>query len=431
MNTALLSDISEEEIKRAIFSLGSLKAPGIDGFPAIFYQKFWERCKASTISEVNLFWSEGVLDEELNRTLITLIPKKKDAERMEDWRPISLFTVAIKIITKILAMRLRSILNQIFSPFQSAFIKGRIISDNFIVAHEIAHYLKNCGEHSSYYASIKVDMSKAYDRVEWLFLEKLLLKLGFADKWFNRIIKCVSSISYQVRVNDNISSVIKPGRGLRQGDPLSPYLFLFCTELLNAKLRCGVDRNLISGVRICRKAPIVTHLLFADDSIFFIKAGVSEASSLKHILNQYEKVSGQRINFEKLEVSFSMNTPADVRNKLLSAAGKEVLVKAVIQAMPVYMMNVYQFPKNIIAKIVKLIQQFLQGEEGRKGISWLSLATLQRKKCDGGLGFKDLGAFNEAILLKVAWRMVTSPHLLVSKVLLAKYCGGGSILAQE
>ncbi|CAM8957099.1 unnamed protein product [Rhodiola kirilowii] len=476
MNEELLKDISEEEIKRALFSLGPLKAPGIDGFPAIFYQKFWEKLKSSIIREVTLFWSEGVLDGEINRTLITLIPKKKDAERMEDWRPISLCTVAVKIITKILAMRLQPILGQVISPFQSAFIKGRIISDNFVVAHEISHFLKSRRDDKTFYASIKVDMSKAYDRVEWLFLEKLLLKLGFTEKWVNRVMLCVSSVSYQVKVNDQVSTVIKPERGLRQGDPLSPYLFLLCTELLTAKLNLAVIRNRLSGVQICKKAPVVSHLLFADDSIFFIKAGAAEALSLKNIFRQYEGVSGQRINYEKSGICFSRNTPADVRlevcnvlrmpqvsshskylglplvigqrktesfkcilekvwkkitdwkNKLLSAAGREVLVKAVLQAIPVYMMSVYQFPKKVISDMTRLIQQFWWRKEGPKGVSWLSQDTLRKKKCEGGLGFRDLGIFNEAILMKIAWRVAKNPQLLMSKVLTAKYCGSRGIL---
>ncbi|CAM8905994.1 unnamed protein product [Rhodiola kirilowii] len=477
MNDELLRDISEDEIKRAVFALGPLKAPGIDGFPAIFYQKFWEKVKGNIIREVRLFWSDGILDGDLNKTLITLIPKKKEAVRMEDWRPISLCTVAVKIITKILATRLQPILDKVISPFQSAFIKGRIISDNFVVAHELAHFLKNRRDDKKFYASLKVDMSKAYDRVEWPFLEKLLGKLGFADKLVARIMVCVVSVSYQIKVNDRVSSVIKPGRGLRQGDPLSPYLFLFCTEVLNAKMCRAVARNRLSGIQICRGAPTITHLFFADDSIFFIKATGAEARSLKETLNQYETISGQRINFEKSEICFSRNTPSDVRmeicnifrvpqvpchskylglplvvgqrktetfrcilekiwrkvrdwkNKLLSAAGREVLVKAVIQAIPVYMMSVYQFPKKVLADMARLIQQFWWHKEGSKGISWLSQSTIQKKKCEGGLGFKDLCIFNEAILMKILWRAVKCPQLLMSQVLLAKYCNNETIFS--
>ncbi|KAL9668236.1 hypothetical protein QQ045_002614 [Rhodiola kirilowii] len=380
--------ISEEEIKDDVFSLGPLKARGIDGFPALFYQRFWERIKSSVIREVNTFWVEGRLDGNINRTLITFIPKKQVAERMEDWRPISLCTVAVKIITKVLASRLQPILDQVISPFQSAFIKGRIITDNLIVAHELAHFIKSTRDNKRFYASIKVDMIKAYDRVEWAFLRKLLLKMGFAAKWVDRVMECVCSVTYQVKK--------------------------------------AVAGNHLSGVKLCRNAPVITHLLFADDSLFFIKAEAMEAGVLKGILNQFETVSGQRVNYEKSEICFRRNTPADVRisvcnvlgmvqvsghsryfglpllmgqrkteicrsvvekiwrkvndwkSKFLSTAGREVLIKAVVQAMPVYTMSDYLFPKTIIAEMARLIQQFWWNKEGPKGISWLSQDTLQK-----------------------------------------------------
>ncbi|CAM8905331.1 unnamed protein product [Rhodiola kirilowii] len=169
MNNSLLEDISEEEVRRAVFSMSPLKAPSLDGFPALFYQKNWGRIRGYVLDYVRDFWMNGVLDERNNKTLIVLIPKKKDADRMEDLRPISLCNVAVKIITKILVARLQGILDKVISCFQSAFIKGQIITDNFIVAHEISHFLKLCKSHKEFYASIKVDMSKAYDRVEWPF----------------------------------------------------------------------------------------------------------------------------------------------------------------------------------------------------------------------------------------------------------------------
>ncbi|CAM8943685.1 unnamed protein product [Rhodiola kirilowii] len=470
MNDMLLGDILEEEIREAVFSLGPLKAPGIDGFPAVFYQKFWNRLKSDIVREVQLFWLDGILDEEINRTLITLIPKKNEADRMEDWRPISLCTVAMKIITKVIASRLQKVLHLVISPFQSAFVKGRNIIDNFVVAHENAHFLRRCRDSGKSYASIKLDMSKAYERVEWPFLEKLMLKMGFAERWVDRVMRCIKSVSYQVRVNGIVSGVIRPGRGLRQGDPLSPYLFLLCTEVLNAKLRLGEIGGQISGVRICRRAPVVTHLFFADDSIFFIKAEAEEARALKGILAQYENVSGQRINLEKSEICFSRNSPAHIRDevcrvigvrqvgshskylglplifgqrktdsfrcivekvwrkindwksKLLSAAGREVLVKAIIQAMPAYMMSVYQFPKAILVELNKLIQQFWWNKKEGHGISWLSQDLLQKKKWEGGLGFRNLELFNGAMLMRVAWRLVKYPQLLMSRMLLARYC---------
>ncbi|KAL9672598.1 hypothetical protein QQ045_028849 [Rhodiola kirilowii] len=385
MNDLLLRDISDEEVRVAMFALGPLKAPGVDGFPAIFYQKHWEA---------------------INKILIVLIPKKNKAICIEDCRPISLCTVAMNIITKIISQRLQPILNQVISIYQSAFVKGRIITDNFVVAHEVANFLKCCKDADKLYASVKVAMSKAYDRVEWTFLENLLSKMGFAKEWVERTTECVCSVSYLIKVNDRISDPIVPSRGLRQGDPFSPYLFLLCTELLNAMLLERVDRGLINGIRICGNAPTVLHLFFADDSIFFIKAVPSEARTLKEVLNQYETVSGQLINFEKSEIYFSRNTPADVRmsicdilrvpqvschskylglpliagqrkieifreilekvwrrvkdwkSRLLSVGGREILIKSILQAIPTYMMSVYRFPHKVLNEIYKLMQHF-------------------------------------------------------------------------
>ncbi|KAL9670862.1 hypothetical protein QQ045_008421 [Rhodiola kirilowii] len=268
-----------------------------------------------------------------------------------------------------------------------------------------------------------------------------------------------------------------PSIGLRQGDPLSPYLFLFCTEWLSAKILEAVSRKNITGISICRKAPVISHLFFADDSIFYLKAERGKAENLHHILRLYETVSGQKINYEKSEICFSKNTPVEVRLsicdilrvpqvgchskylgllllaeqkkselfrgivdkvwrkvkdwkcRLLSAGGREVLVKAVIQAIPTYMMSVYFFPRKIIAEINKLMLQFWWDKKGSgKGINWVSQNTMQKKKCEGGLGLKDLTVFNEAMLLKIAWRIVKQPELILSRVLLAKYCNGGSII---
>ncbi|KAL9672299.1 hypothetical protein QQ045_028549 [Rhodiola kirilowii] len=407
----------------------------------------------------------------MNKTLSVLIPKRNDAFRMEDWRPISLCNVAMKIITKILAVRLQSILDQVISINQSAFVKGRVISDNFIVAHEVSHFLKKCKDGSNFYASIKRDLRKAYDRVEWCFLESIMRKMGFADRWVTRVMSCATSISYAVKVNDSVSREFLPERGLRQGEPLSPYLFLLCTELLSANIKAGILAGQISCLKICRSAPVVTHLFFADDSIFFIKADPVEATNWRRILSEYGAISGQRINLEKSEVCFSDNTPAysrmeiagilgvhpvaghskylglplvmgqkktetcrcivekmwkrinDWKFKFLSAAGREVLIKLVIQALPLYMMSVYKIPESCIQSMTRMILRFWWGKkEGLRGVSWINQGTLQKRKLEGGLGFRDLKAFNVALLMKLLWRIVKFPNLLMSRLLLAKYC---------
>ncbi|KAL9663962.1 hypothetical protein QQ045_019356 [Rhodiola kirilowii] len=292
-------------------------------FLVFFYQKFWDKIKTDIIRYVKQLWEEGFLNSEINKTLIVLVPKKVGADKTEEMRPISLcsVSVAVKIITKILATRLQPILNQVISVYQSAFIKGRIITDNFIVAHEISHFLKNCKGKNNCYASLKMDMSKAYDRVEWEFLERIMRMMGFAEKWIDRIMACVTSVTYFVRVNGHISEAIRPRRGLRQGDHLSPYLFLLCSEFLSAKLLNELLYGGLKGIKINRGAPVMTHLFFADDSMFYIKASPIKANNLKRILAKYEEISGQKINANKSEISFSSNTPAVVRNAIVECCG--------------------------------------------------------------------------------------------------------------
>ncbi|KAL9679650.1 hypothetical protein QQ045_017516 [Rhodiola kirilowii] len=264
---------------------------------------------------------EGQIEDELNKTLITLVPKKKDPERIEEYRPISLCNVLVKLVTKVLANRLKQILPEIISESQSVFVPGRLISDNILAAHELFHFIKSRKQQKGGFFALKLDMSKAYDRVEWDFLEVMLLRLSFPEAWVKCIMACVCSVSYVVRVNDMITKEFWPERGIRQGDPLSSYLFLICTEWLTTKLRELQNMKKINGVKICRGAPEISHLLFADDSMFFLKADVKNACNLKEALKEYEMLSGQMINFSKSEIYFSQNVAEEVKVSICSILG--------------------------------------------------------------------------------------------------------------
>jgi len=220
MNDVLMQEFSQEEVKRALDSIGDLKAPGPDGMPALFYKSFWDTVGDQVSKEVLTVLNGGDMPENWNDTVIALIPRVTNPEKVTDLRPISLCNVVYKLISKVLANRLKLVLPDIISPTQSAFVPGRLISDNILIAYELTHYMLNKRKGSAGYAAIKLDMSKAYDRVEWSFLSQMMQKLGFCSEWIQLMMKCVSTVKYQIKVNGALSNVFVPERGLRQGDPL-------------------------------------------------------------------------------------------------------------------------------------------------------------------------------------------------------------------
>ena len=142
------------------------------------------------------------------------------------------------------------------------------------------------------YASMKMDMSKAYDRVEWIFIEKMLIRLGFTQQWVNKLMRCITSVRYSFEINGKSHGEVIPSRGLRQGDPLSPYLFLICAEGLSFLLRQAENKKEIMGLKVARNAPSITHLFFADDSLHFIKASTRSLQALQEIFSLYSECSG-------------------------------------------------------------------------------------------------------------------------------------------
>jgi hypothetical protein len=200
-------------------------------------------------------------------------------------------------------------LNKLISPNQSAFVPGRLISDNTILAYEMSHFMKRRRSGKKCYMAVKLDMSKAYDRVEWSFLEGTMLRLGICTAFVENVMKCVRSVSYRFKVNGNLTDTVVPGRGLRQGDPISPYLFLLCAEGFSALIHAAEARGEISGIKFARNAPSVNHLLFADDSMLLLEATKEGAVAINSILQRYEEASGQVINRDKSAILFSNNTP--------------------------------------------------------------------------------------------------------------------------
>lgn len=321
MNEILTGEYQEWEVEVALKQMAPLKAPGLDGMPPLFYQNFWHLVRGDVIHTVLHFLNLGSLPNPLNHTFITLIPKTKNPKSVSEFRPISLCNVLYKIFSKVVANRLKRVLLHIISEHLSAFIKGRLITDNILVAYETLHYMKNHNSGRSGYMALKLDLSKAYDRVEWSFLKKLMVQMGFDERWVALIMECITSVTYSILINGEPMGNIKPSRGIRQGNPLSPYLFLVCSEGLHRMLQKAAYMGDINGVSICRNGPKLTHLFFANDSLLFCRATLQECQKVLEILATFERVSGQRLNRNKIALFFSKSTPQDQQLQIMSALG--------------------------------------------------------------------------------------------------------------
>ncbi|CAL1373659.1 unnamed protein product [Linum trigynum] len=478
MNSRLTAEVSPEEIRNSVFQIGATQAPGSDGFTGVFYRKFWEIVGPDVIMAVRHFFDTGSLLKNCNHTWLVLLPKVDNAENMRDLRPISLCQFAYKIIAKILAERLARYLPSIVSPGQNGFVRGRQIVDNVLIGHEVMQYLKNKRVGKQSFMAVKVDMEKAYDRVEWPFLFALLEKLGFSAQWIRWLWVCVSSSSFSVLMNGQPSGYFQTSRGLRQGDPLSPLLFAICTEGFAALLRQALSSRALSGLRISPRCPVISHLFFADDSYLFLRASRAECASLMVLLHQYEELSGQKVNLDKSAVCFSRNVlPRDAqemgqllgigaigvtdqylglpslvgrskydtfryieerviqklqgwKQQCLSWAAKEVLLKAVANALPIYGMSCFLFPLTLCRSLDRHLARFWWGvKQGERRIHWVSWKAMCLGKQEGGLGFRRFEEFNQALLAKVAWRIWKDPNSLLARVYKGKYFPNSSILS--
>lgn len=245
----------------------------------------------------------------INKIYIALIPKCKNPGSPKDFRPISLCNVVMKIVIKVIANGVKCLLPEVVDEEQSAFVKGRLITDNALIAMECFHWLKKKTKGTKGMMAFKLDMAKAYDRMEWPFINVVLLVTGFPTNLIRTIMSCISTVSYQVLINGQSSGSFYPERGIKQGDPLSPYIFILCANVLSGLLHRESQLRNLHGIRVARNAPEITHLLFAGDSLLFARANLREAETISQILNRYQLASSQLVSLDKSEVSFSRNVP--------------------------------------------------------------------------------------------------------------------------
>lgn len=269
----------------AITNCDCSKSLGPDGFNFKFVKECWQVIREDIMKMFDEFHQHEKLVSGLNHFFIVLIPKKEEALTLKDYRPISLIGCVYKIMSKVLAVRLSKVINHIISDCQSAFVSNRSIMDGVVILNEV---ISEARRKKFERILFKIDFTKAYDSVEWCFLENMLEFFYFNIKWRKWILECVSTAHMLVLVNGSPSGDFKLERRLRQGDPLSTFLYLLVAEGLSILVKRVVERGFLEAAELGRNKVPITHLQYADDTVFVSSGNESNIWAMKRILNCYQ-----------------------------------------------------------------------------------------------------------------------------------------------
>ncbi|KAL2922721.1 LINE-1 retrotransposable element ORF2 protein [Bienertia sinuspersici] len=446
----LMTPFTRAEVKEAIFSMDGSKAPGPDGFNAQFYKDNWDIVSELVTKAVLEFFEKGKLLKEINATFISLIPKTDRPQNVSEFRPIACCNVIYKCITKMICARMKEVLQNIIAENQGAFVHGRYIIHNVMVCQDmVRHYGR---KNTSSGCMIKLDLRKAYDTVNWDFLEEMLLALGFPSTFTQWIMSCVSSAKYSLIINGYPYGYASFKRGLRQGDPMSPLLFVVCMEYLSRLLMRMTSETKFKFHPRCKQMKL-THLCFADDLILCSKGDIDSIRMMIKCFQAFSATSGLKANCSKTEV-YSCGMPEETvqqitqetgfkkgtlpfrylgvpicskkisvgeceqllekitarikiwSSKNISYAGRAQLINAVLLSIHQYWAQVMILPKTILKQVEAICRAFLwtgQWYSSTPGnVKWEAVC---KGKKEGGLGFRDTVKWNIAILDKHVWAM--------------------------
>jgi hypothetical protein len=433
-----------------MFSLKNNKAPGPDGFNAGFFKRMWHIVGEDVINAVRSFFQTRRMLKEMNATSISLIPKVANPTRLTDFRPISCCNTVYKCIAKILAGRIKVVLPSLVGPYQTAFISGRRISDNILLSQELMKgYHKSTGPAR---CAMKVDLMKAYDSVRWDFVDAMLIKMGFPRTVIDWIMVCVTSCQFSINVNGELAGYFQGGRGLRQGDPLSPYLFVLCMEILSG-LFCKMSANQEFKFHWRCKKDKISHLCFADDLMIFSNGDVNSIRMIRTVLTKFQDLSGLYPNPNKSDIFLSgvlnaereqiihilgfregelpmkyLGVPllssrlkaiyckglvdritSKVRHwtcRTLSYAGRVQLINSVLFSIQVYWASLFLLPGQVIKNVEQIMKSFLwSGSDMRTTGAKVAWDQVCLPKKEGGLGIKSITEWNKIALLKHIWNL--------------------------
>ena len=469
---SLTAPFTKEEFWIAMFSMHPDKCSGPDGYSPGFYQHFWSLCSDDIFKDCCTWLDTGQFPAELNMTNIALIPKGNAQHSMKDWRPFALCNVLYKLISKVLANRLKVVLPHCISDSQSAFVSGRSILDNAMVDTEVIDFMKTMTRGNEGYVALKLDISKAYDRMDWDYLRQVMAKMGFDHKWIHwmSLIYVLNQWIILSWLMVKLSVLLSRGVDSGKGTPYDrTYLLCVWRDCL---ILFVMQRKIIVLLAPVFVEALLRFLTFSlTTTVFSFLEEEDQARVMKNILLMYEAASGQSISLPKSEIFYSQNVESARKSsitnilgvqsvlgtgkylglssmighdrtsnfayikdrvwqkinswssKCLSKAGREVMTKSVLQAILSYVLSIFQLPSTLINSIEKMMNCFWWGKgcTTHRVINWLSWENLSMHKSQGGMGFKDLSAFNLAMLGKQGWKFQTEPESLVSHIFKARY----------
>ncbi|XP_062075434.1 uncharacterized protein LOC133779496 [Humulus lupulus] len=400
---ALIKPFSNKEVKTTLFCISSIKRPGPDSFGAGFFKSLWKDMGKEISKAVLEFFDSGIIPKAMNSTILTLIPKMDHPKTAADFRPITCCTTLYKCISKMLCYRVSGILPKLVNQNQGAFIKDRSLAHNVLILQDLLKGYKR--KYSSPRCLMKIDLSKAYDSIDWDFLENLLKAFKFPDRFIRWIMTCMRGASYCLMLNGRLHGNFQGGKGLRQGDPISPLLFVIVMEYLT--------RSLLQAAK--GKAN--------SSSIHIIQHSLEEFSAASGLLKEGEfpmTYLGLPLRPTKWKAMDCDLILKKVRQRLcvwasrnLSYAGRVQLIQSILLGIRNYWMSIFLLPKSVLKEIDHLCRIFLWGGKGNRSkfhlTSWELVCC---PKSHGGLGFKEGPLWNRMLLSKFIWAISSKQDLL-------------------
>ncbi|CAI5484034.1 unnamed protein product [Closterium sp. Yama58-4] len=419
---------TEEEVKQALESLPKGKSPGQDGLPAEFFIAHWELLKKHVMDFVGEFAEKAKMPESLSTSVTVLLHKKGPTDQLGNYRPITLLSAMYKVITKVMATRLKKVLGKVLSKEQHGFLPGKSLADAVSVVADAVEAANSGGED---WLLLLVDFQKAYDTVSRSFLFRFMKELGMPENFIGWTRGLHADAGTRIIINGWLSDRVEMCRGVRQGCPLAPYIFLCALEPL-----CRATQREGLGIGPVGKEPLA-YVGYADDTSFLL-SGEAQLRRTVEVLDTFGKQSGLKVNCDKsVVVPLGSNrgepVPADIPYKwsvqgeperllgvwvtpngdpgpswgmayerikeelrkweaqYLTTTARVAVISCYVLPVLMFQAQVYSPPDEIWEKIRKLCHAFVSAGEAAEEkifILWSAyLACLPRK--DGGLGQLD------------------------------------------